>query len=617
VALTIQSPGTLAVSAQAGTSISVAYPASAAEGEKLILILGMKPSTANSGSVTTPAGWTLVGSLTAAGGYGTTLGADTGNTNLFVYERTVPAGGLSGSLTVSVATNNVCWAQMERITSSNGAWHSVAMASGSDITDDASVSVACGSNPGVTAGDAIFTAFCCPTDAITGFSAYGATQSGVTFGTWTQRAYADSGTGNDIGGFIASCLVSSGAATGNPTVTATAAGTLTNVRGPGIFVRVRETADTVDDLTATGIAAGSPVVGGPALGQKHALTATAIAAGSPVLGNPAISQTQVLVATALATGAPVLGNPALTQRVTHTLTATALATGSPVLGNPAISQTQVLAATALATGSPVLGAPAVGQKHALTATAIAAGAPVLGNPVLVHVAGVHTLTATNLAAGAPVLGTPVLAHKYNLAATALATGAPALGNPAVGQKHTLTATALATGSPVLGTPAISQANVLTATAIAAGAPVLGNPAVGQKHTLTATALATGSPVLGTPVLAHMAGVHALTATALATGSPVLGNPALAHKYNLTATAIAAGAPVLGHPAVGQKHTLTAAAIAAGAPTLGTPSLSQAFALVALGLVAGAPRLWFALPGGEEFFRGLCFPRGAEAGAPLA
>ena len=453
MALTIQSPGTLAVSAQNGTSISVAYPAGAVEGEKLLLIIGMKPSTANSGSVTTPDDWALVGSLTAAGGFGTTLGADTGNTNLFVFERTVPAGGLSGSLTVSVATNNVCWAQMERITSSNGAWDSAAMASGSDTTGDASVSVACGSNPGVTAGDAIFTAFCCPTDAITGFSAYGATQAGVTFGSWTQMAYADSGTGNDIGGFIASCLVSSGTATGNPTVTATAAGTLTNVKGPGVLIRVRE--GVVDALTATGISAGAPVLGTPAL--------TSVAG-------------------------------------VHSLAATDLAAGQPVLGAPAIGQTHILTATGVSTGVPVLGTPAVGQTHALTASGLAAGTPVLGTPELASMSNVNALTANSLAAGAPILGTPAIGQKHALTATGLTAGAPVLGSPAVGQEHALTATGLTAGAPVLGVPSLTQAVALDAVGLVLGSPVLGTPAVGQKHALSAVGLVTEGPVLGSPVL---------------------------------------------------------------------------------------------------------------------
>jgi hypothetical protein len=242
MAITWQSPGAVAYSAQNGTSVSPAYPASSAEGEKLILIIGMKPSTANSGSVTTPGSWNLVTSITGAGGYGTTLGADTGNTNLFVYERTVPAGGLSGSLSVTVGTNNVCWAFMSRLTNtSNYIWDSVAGATGEDTTGG-NVSITFGSNPGVTANDLIIAAMCIPTDVQTPsqFSAQAFTQTSVTFGTVTEINEPDSGTGNDIGGFSCRALVSSGTGSANPVMTATAGGTTTNVRGPGVFIRIRE-----------------------------------------------------------------------------------------------------------------------------------------------------------------------------------------------------------------------------------------------------------------------------------------------------------------------------------------------------------------------------------------
>src|SRR3989304_8293593 len=78
--ITFQSAGTLGYSNV--TSIAPPYPASVAAGDLLVLIIGMKPSVANSGSVTTPEGWTLITSLTRAGGYGPTLGAGNGKNNL-------------------------------------------------------------------------------------------------------------------------------------------------------------------------------------------------------------------------------------------------------------------------------------------------------------------------------------------------------------------------------------------------------------------------------------------------------------------------------------------------------------------------------------------------------
>ncbi len=241
MALTWQTPSVATYSSQNGNSLSVNYPVGCAESDKLILVIGMKPSTANSGSVTTPAGWTPVCSLVGVGGYGTTLGADTGNTNLFVFERTVSAGGLSGSLSVSVAGNNVSWGMICRITKTRSGWE-VAGTTGQD-TSAGNVSIAFGSDPGVASGDLIIGAMCIPTDVSTPsqFSAEAFSQTGVTFGTVAEVEEPDSQTGNDIGGFVCYAMVSSGTSSGPPTLAATAGGTTTNVRGPGVFIRVRET----------------------------------------------------------------------------------------------------------------------------------------------------------------------------------------------------------------------------------------------------------------------------------------------------------------------------------------------------------------------------------------
>lgn len=251
-AITYQTPGAIAYSASAGTSVSPAYPASIAANNLLVLIIGMKPSVANGGSVTTPAGWTAVpsGSLTGAGGYSTTLGADTGNTNVFTYYK-VAAGTETGSLAVTIASNGVSWAQMYRYTNASGSW-SVAGTTGSDITGNAAVSIAMSANPGVTTGDDILAAMVIPTDVTTPaqFSAEAFTQTGVTFGAVTEISEPDSTTGNDIGGLVARTSVSSGAGSAAPTMTATAAATNTNVRGPGVFIRIRE-ANTAPTLTVS------------------------------------------------------------------------------------------------------------------------------------------------------------------------------------------------------------------------------------------------------------------------------------------------------------------------------------------------------------------------------
>ncbi len=239
MAVSYGSAGTIAYSAQNGTSVTPAYPTVAA-GNLLLLIIGMKPSTANSGSVTTPSGWTELTSIVGAGGYGTTLSADSGNSNLFAYYKRA-SGSESGNLSVTVSTNNICWAQIIKFTNATGGW-SVANATGSDTTGDASLSISFSSDPGVTAGDFVVGAICIPTDVTTPsqFSSQSFSQSGVVFATATEISEPDSSTGNDIGGMICYTSVSSGTSNGNPSMTATAATTYTNVKGPGMIIRVRE-----------------------------------------------------------------------------------------------------------------------------------------------------------------------------------------------------------------------------------------------------------------------------------------------------------------------------------------------------------------------------------------
>ena len=220
--ITYQSAG--AVGNSAVTSIDPAYPASVAAGDLLILIIGMKPSVANSGSVTAPEGWTLITSLTGAGGYGTTLGADTGNTNVFAYYK-VAEGNETGSLRVRLTTNSIAWAQMYRLTNATQDW-SVAGTTGSDTTGGAAVSITMSADPGVTAGDFILGAMIIPTDVSTPtkFSAEAFSQTGVTFGAVTEISEADSALGNDIGGFVVRSSVSSGTGSAAPVMTATAGG---------------------------------------------------------------------------------------------------------------------------------------------------------------------------------------------------------------------------------------------------------------------------------------------------------------------------------------------------------------------------------------------------------
>lgn len=236
--------GARAYSAASGTTVAPSYPAGITTRSALILLVGQKPTTANGGTVTTPSGWTLLGSITGGndgdtGGYTTTLGADTGNTNLLAYAKDTVTSSESGTLTVTVGGNNVAWAAIIRLQSSDDCTWAFAVGTGKD-TSAGNVSIATGSMA-VAAGDHLIAAMVIPTDVTTPsqFSAQALSQTGTTFGTVTEIAEPDSTAGNDIGGFIVEAPVSSGSGSGAVTLTATAGGTTTNVRGPGIVLRAR------------------------------------------------------------------------------------------------------------------------------------------------------------------------------------------------------------------------------------------------------------------------------------------------------------------------------------------------------------------------------------------
>lgn len=228
-------------SASSGTSVAPDYPASIGAGDLLVVILGMKgtPTGPVTGSATTPDDWTLIDSKLGGGGYGGAPTADTGNTNVWAYYL-VAAGTETGSLSITVADNNICWAVMHRLSKDTGTW-SVVGTVGEDTSGDSSVSVTFEDDPGVQAGDYVISGFVIPTDvnAAANFTDGAFTQSGVTFGTVVEEAEPSSAVGFDVAGGHWHAPVTAGTSGGAPTFTATGGGTTTNLRGSGIFVRVR------------------------------------------------------------------------------------------------------------------------------------------------------------------------------------------------------------------------------------------------------------------------------------------------------------------------------------------------------------------------------------------
>lgn len=303
-----------AYSAAAGTTVAPAYPSGILTTDAVLMFVGMKPAAVGGGTVTTPSGWTLQDSLTNAGGY-TAQGADTGNSNLYVYTWNTPVAGQTGTLSVTLGGNNVTWAFMVRIPTGGGAL-SYGSADGQRTTTPTSpMSIALTNGATATnfqAGDKAIWAMCIPTDVTTPsqFSAQSITATGATFATAVELNEPDSQTGNDVGGYSAYAHVDSGTSTTAPTVTATLAGTITNVRGPVVLLRVRE-------------AALAPVTGTMAATETGADN---FAATGDVLVQGSFAATEVGEDTFAATGtvsdAAVTGSMAATETGSDTFVST-------------------------------------------------------------------------------------------------------------------------------------------------------------------------------------------------------------------------------------------------------------------------------------------------------
>ncbi len=295
-----------AYSASAGTSVAPAYPTGITAGDCLVMFVGQKPSTANGGTVTTPTGWTLQDSLTGAGGYGTTLGADTGNTNLYVYTKNTVTGAETGTLSVTLGGNGVSWAFIIRVPDSGGTL-SYGTADGQRTTTPTSpmsIALTNGASPtNFQTGDLALWAMCIPTDVTTPsqFSAESITATGATFGAAVELNEPDSTTGNDIGGYSAYAFVTAGSSTTAPTVTTTLAGTRTNVRGPVVLLRIHETLpartgsmDATEDASDTFAATGGVLVEGSGAATEtgtDALSATGLVGAAIIIGSFAASET--------------------------------------------------------------------------------------------------------------------------------------------------------------------------------------------------------------------------------------------------------------------------------------------------------------------------------------
>jgi hypothetical protein len=251
--------GTIAYSGT--TALNVPYPTGLTATTAILLFTGQKNlrSQPNNGTITTPAGWTLIDQLEDAGGYGTTANSDVGNTSVRVYRKDVVTGTETGNLALTLTNNEVCWGFMVRVSYAAGTTVATGSADGQQTTaPTANVSFAVpltdsASPTNFQSGDLAIWAMCIPTDVTTPsqFSARSITATGATFGAAVELNEPDNSTNDDIGGYSAYASVTAGSSTAAPTVNATATGTVTNVRGPVVAIRLREVAGGGSPQTIT------------------------------------------------------------------------------------------------------------------------------------------------------------------------------------------------------------------------------------------------------------------------------------------------------------------------------------------------------------------------------
>jgi hypothetical protein len=239
-----------AVTTTGTTAPTVAYPASIAAGDLLILAIANRP---NASTPSTPSDWTAATNYTTTGGAGSE-GAGTGTVRITVFTK-VAVGTETGNLTLGITSGTSCGAVMWRCTKTTGKNWSVALAIGSDNSAGTAWSVTFGSDPGVTAGDLVFVASASSEDTAS-FASQALSQTGVTYGTMNERADTAITTGNDLRIVVAQHAVTSGTSSAAAVYTMTSSGTNSaNSAGASIMIRLRQVDQPIQLATSANITA--------------------------------------------------------------------------------------------------------------------------------------------------------------------------------------------------------------------------------------------------------------------------------------------------------------------------------------------------------------------------
>lgn len=247
--------------AQAGASITPAYPVSTVAGQLAVLVV-VSGSSAES-TPSTPSGWTLAATLSGGGG---TWGSGTGPRRLTYFVRVLAGGDTAPTTAIPSGAGSVIAGQIHVLARNAGTGWRWAATTGADTSSGTGFSAAGADALTWATGDTVVLGYAIPSGTAS-LTAEAASASGITFGTVTERTDTNLTTGNLARVGVATQAVTAGTGTQAPTVAATLAAASTGVAG---VLRVREataaivaTAQTAFPprtlVTVTGMATGDTV----------------------------------------------------------------------------------------------------------------------------------------------------------------------------------------------------------------------------------------------------------------------------------------------------------------------------------------------------------------------
>lgn len=222
------------------TSVTAAYPTGTISPltSKLYLVVTGRSNTASTAAAITGGGWTKVGELEDGVG---TWGVDTGTRRVEVWRKDVVTGSESGNVTITLAgtANNTLYARIVRVEVTSGYGIAEQFVSGADTSAGTGFSATASSSATFGTNDLVLIAHAGTTDTST-LSSQALSASGITFGTFSNRATIAVTGGNDHRHVIQTAPVTTGSGTpAAPTFTYTGSA---STSGPVGFVVLTEVA---------------------------------------------------------------------------------------------------------------------------------------------------------------------------------------------------------------------------------------------------------------------------------------------------------------------------------------------------------------------------------------